>query len=417
MNDDTMRLPWSRRGAIVAAVLVALSAGAAVTLANTGKPRPDAKPAASAIGPLPATALTVETVSPREVTMARTLAASGSVSARDELAIGADASGVRLLEVHVDVGSSVKRGQLLARGDDAQLLAQLAQLDAQVRQARAEHAQAAANLDRANRLEGSGVYSEEAVQTRRTAAESAAAKVELALAQRQEMRVRIAHTRVHAPADGVIARRNATVGAVMQPGVELFRLIRDDEIEWRAELPDQMLEGVQAGATVLVRVDGNRRVEGWVRQVAPTVDARTRNGMVYVSLPRGTPLKAGGHAQGEIQLGSSQRWALPDSVIQSRDGQAFVYVIGDHDTVRVARVQTGARDAGMVEVIGLAPGVQVVATGAGFVKDGERVRVAVSRPLDQGFDGLSPNGGSGPATVPLVIPGTQPVLARPGART
>jgi HlyD family secretion protein len=422
MNDHNTRLPWSRRSAIVAAVLVAVGAAAA-TLGNSAKPNVDAKAAAAAaaIGPLPATALTVETVSPREVTMARTLAASGSVSARDELVIGADASGVRLLEVNVDVGSSVKRGQLLARGDNTQLLAQLAQLDAQVRQAHAEHAQAASNLDRAERIKDSGVYSEEAVQTRRTAAESAAAKLELALAQRQEMRVRIAHTRIHAPADGVIARRSATVGAVMQPGVELFRLIRDDEIEWRAELPDKVLEGVHAGAPVRVRVDGDRSVEGRVRLVAPTVDARTRNGMVYVSLPRGTPLKSGGHAQGEIQTGSARRWALPESVILSRDGQPFVFVIGDHDTVRAARVQTGARQGGMVEVIDLAPGAQVVATGAGFVKDGERVRVAAPGAPSAAS---TPSRGApdvttapDPTAAPLVIPAAQPVVARPGART
>jgi multidrug resistance efflux pump len=85
---------------------------------------------------------------------------------------------------------SVRRGQLLARGDDAQLLAQLAQQDATIKQARAERVQADANLERAERVEDSGLYSVEALQTRRTAALQAAAKVELAEAQRRELEVR-----------------------------------------------------------------------------------------------------------------------------------------------------------------------------------------------------------------------------------
>jgi RND family efflux transporter MFP subunit len=363
----------------IAVTLTASTALAAAVLALS-QPVDAAAPASTAaIGLPPATALTVETVTPRQVTMARTLAASGSVQARDELLVGSDASGVRLLEVKADVGAVVRRGQLLARGDDTQLLAQMAQQDALVRQARAELGQALANLERAESLKDSGVFSVEVVQARSTAADAAAAKLDLAQAQRQELEVRLAHTRVLSPAGGVIAHRSATVGAVMQPGMELFRLMRDGEIEWRAELPDHALESVTPGAPVRVRIDDTRTVEGRVRLVAPTVDARTRNGVVHVSLPKftsGTPLRAGGHAQGEIQIGSAALWALPEAVLLSRDGQAFVYVIGDQGVARATRVQTGARHDGWVEVRGLAPGAQVVATGAGFVKDGERVRVA-----------------------------------------
>ncbi|MES2959559.1 MAG: efflux RND transporter periplasmic adaptor subunit [Pseudomonadota bacterium] len=387
MNDLQISTPrpeptrplFARRRVAIAATLMVT--GAVVTaLVVSGQPADAAAPGgvatSASVGPLPATALTVAAVTPQQVTMARTLAASGSVHARDELLIGSDASGVRVVEVRVEVGAVVKRGQLLARGDDAQLLAQIAQQDAQIRQARAELAQAEANLERAERIKDSGVYSVEAVQTRRTAAEAAAAKLDLAQAQRRELEVRLGHTQVKAPADGVIARRSATVGAVMQPGVELFRLIRDDEIEWRAELADHALEGVKPGAVVRVRLDDTRTIEGRVRLVAPTVDARTRNGVVHVSLPRGTPLKAGGHVQGEIETGSAALWTLPESVLFSRDGQAFVYLIGDHGVARLTKVQTGARQHGRVEVRGLAPAAQVVATGGGFVKDGERVRVA-----------------------------------------
>jgi RND family efflux transporter MFP subunit len=374
----------SGRRAVVVVTLIAGTALAAAVLTLSQPVDAAAVASTAAIGPLPATALTVETLTPRLMTMARTLAASGSVQARDELLVGSDASGVRLLEVKVDVGAVVKRGQLLARGDDTQLLAQIAQQNALVRQARAELGQAQANLERAESLKDSGVFSVEVVQTRSTAADAAAAKLELAQAQRQELDVRHAQTRVFAPADGVITRRSATVGAVIQPGIELFRLIRDGEIEWRAELSDNALQSVKLGAPANVRIDDTRTFEGRVRLVAPTVDQRTRNGVVHVSLPAGTPLKAGGHAQGEIQIGSTALWALPEAVLLSRDGQAFVYVVGEHGVARATRVQTGARHDGWVEVRGLAPGALVMATGAGFVKDGERVRVAKQKVITEG---------------------------------
>ena len=163
-----------------------VSAGCALALIT---PKADAqKPHA------PVASVTVNLVAPEQSIFARAVAATGTVSARDELTVGSDASGVRLLEVLTDVGSVVRKGDLLARGDDAQLQAQLAQQLAQVKQAEAEHAQALANLERAERL--TEFFSVETVQTKRTSAATAAAKLDLARAQRRELEVKVAQTRV-----------------------------------------------------------------------------------------------------------------------------------------------------------------------------------------------------------------------------
>lgn len=370
LRTAPQRLTRRRLAVAVGAVLLG---GTALSLAG--------RPATSASAPAPAapdaradTHLSVGVTTPQPLTLDRSVAASGSVAARDELVVGADAAGVRLVEVLVDVGAVVRRGQLLARGDADQLEAQLAQQEAQIRAAQAELAQAEANFERADRIRDSGVYSAEALQQRRTALDAAAARFELAQAQRRELLVRIAHTRVIAPADGTIARRNATVGAVVQSGQDLFRLIRDDELEWRAELPDHALQRVAPGAVVRLAGLGGAAIEGRVRLVAPTVDTRTRNGTVHVALPRGVPLKAGSHADGEIVLGSAPMLTLPESVLLYRDGRPFVYVVGADRVARLTRIETGTRQRGLVEVTGGLPrDARVVATGAGFVKDGERV--------------------------------------------
>jgi RND family efflux transporter MFP subunit len=174
----------------------------------------------------------------------------------------------------------------------------------------------------------------------------------------------------------VVVKKSATVGAVMQPGTELFRMMRGDEVEWRAELPDQVLDRIVPGSAVRVMLGQGRSIEGRVRLVAPTVDARTRNGLVFVSLPGAGALRAGAHAQGEIRIGSVQGLTLPASAVLIKDGQSFVYVVGEQGVARATRVVTGERQDGRIEVQGLDPAARVVATGAGFVKDGERVRIA-----------------------------------------
>jgi len=361
-----------KRHRLAIALAAAIAGGAGFVLVGSGHDDARAAPP-----PVAAPALTVGIVEPLPRTIERTVSASGSVAARDELVVGSDAAGVRIVEVLVDVGDTVRKGQLLARGDDEQLVAQLAQQDAQIRQARAERLQADANLERAERVEDSGLYSVEAVQTRRTAALQAAAKLDLAIAQRHELDVRIAHTRVVAPAAGVVAKRSATVGAVMQSGQELFRVLRDGEIEWLAELPDHALARIRAGDRVQVAVEGGARVAGTVRMVAPTIDAKSRNGLVHVTLGSDAPLKPGGHARGEIVVAKAAVLTLPESVVLTRDGQPFVYTLDEHGVAHLRRIETGDRQSGVVEVTGGLPaGSVVIATGAGFVKDGERVRVA-----------------------------------------
>ena len=319
--------------------------------------------------------ITVNLVAPESSSFARAIAATGTIAARDELVIGSDAVGVRLTEVLVDVGEPVRKGQLLARADDAQLRAQLAQQQAAVKQAQAELAQAQANDERAQRL--AGFFSVETIQTRRTAAETAQAKVDLAIAQQRELEIKVAHTRVVAPAAGVISKKMATVGAVVQQGTELFRLIKDGELEWRAELPSHSLSRLAEGAAARISTDSGESVDATVRLVAPTIDTSTRNGQVYVSLPKGAPFKAGAHARGEILLGQAQALSLPESSVLARDGYPYVFTVGADGIAHLTKIETGVRQNGRVEVSsGLDAGVRVVAAGAGFVKDGDLVRIA-----------------------------------------
>lgn len=370
---------FARRPALlVAAALATIPAAAAAALLLDADV--EAAPAPT-VAAAPAAALTVETTAPVEVDWPVVVKAGGSVAARDELVVGSDAEGVRLAQVSVELGDRVRRGQLLAHGDDTRLQAARAQLGAALRQAQVEAGLAADNLARAERIADSGVFSDEALQARRSAAQAASARADSAAAALREVDVRIAQTRVLAPADGVVSRRSATVGAVMQPGQELFRLIRDGALEWRAELPDAALAQVQPGQPArLARSGTPAGVDGTVRLVAPTVDAATRQGLALVALPPGAPWKPGQYAEGEIRVAAARARAVPEAALRQRDGRTEVLVVTPDGRSLAVVVRTGQRRDGLVEVQGLAPDARVITKGAGFVKAGESVRVAAAAP-------------------------------------
>lgn len=334
-----------------------------------------AEPEAGSVRP-PAS-ITVDVVTPTLATFARTIAATGTVRARDELVIGSDLAGVRLLAVHAEVGTRVRQGELLAEADASLLRAQLAQQEALAKQADASLRLARANLERARRLRGSGAISAEEFENREATDAAAIAELDLAIARRRELALKVAQTRIVAPADGIIASKTATVGAVVQPGSELFRMIRSGELEWLAELPGPSLSKVETGGTARLLLASGDSLDASVRMVAPTIDPRTRNGVVHVSLGHDAPFAAGDLARGEILIGRQQVIALPEAAILTRDGRPFVYVVGPNEIARLIRIETGARQRGLVEIAaGLDAHARVISTGAGFVKDGDLVRIA-----------------------------------------
>lgn len=353
-------------------VLPVLLAGALATGTAQGTDAPPPRPAASATRP----ALTVTTVAAQRIDWPQRLAAAGNIAAWQEVVIGSELGGLRLVEVVAQVGDRVRRGQLLARLSVDMINAELAQARAGLAEAQALLAEAQANANRARELQPSGMISSQQAQQAITAEQAARARLASLQARLQADELRLRQTRIVAPDDGVISARVATEGAMAQPGQELFRLIRRGRLEWRAEVAAADLARLEPGTPAAVRTPSGVTLEGTVRQVAPTVDTQTRNGLVYVDLARPGDAKPGMFVRGEFSFGRSPALTLPQTAVLLRDGHAVVLRVGADQRVQMAKVQTGRRQGDRVEVLDGLPGdARVVASGGAFLADGDLVKV------------------------------------------
>ncbi|HVE53588.1 MAG TPA: efflux RND transporter periplasmic adaptor subunit, partial [Ramlibacter sp.] len=309
----------------------------------------------------------------------------GNLAAWQEASIGAEAGGFRITEVLAGVGDRVRRGQVLARFANDALEADVAQARAAFAEAEASAADAANNAARARTLQQTGAMSASQINQYITAEATARARVAAARAQLQAQQVRLSQTAVHAPDDGVISARAATVGAVVQNGAELFRLIRKGRLEWRAEVTSAELGRITPGTRAVITATSGARLEGRVRMIGPTVDPQTRVALVYADV---TPLpgpafgsaRAGMFARGEFDLGSQPALTVPQPAVVVREGFSYVFQV-QGDRVRQVKVQIGRIAGDRLQVLsGLSPDMRIVASGGGFLNDGDLVRVTNGTP-------------------------------------
>ncbi|MEO6320910.1 MAG: HlyD family efflux transporter periplasmic adaptor subunit, partial [Polaromonas sp.] len=286
--------------------------------------------------------------------------------------------------------------------------ADVAQARASLLEAQANAADAAANAERARSLQSSGALSTQQINQYLTLEKTAKARAEAAQAVLGAQQLRGRQTQVLAPDSGVISARTATVGSVVGNGVELFRMIRQGRLEWRAEVTSAELGRIGVGTPVSVVPASGGELRGRVRMVAPSVDPQTRAALVYVDLPAATgkaapavrragspqastappggsephavgsvgAAKAGMFARGVFELGATDALTIPQRALVVRDGFNYLFQLGEGMRVSPLKVQTGRLAGERVEVVsGLPADARIVVNGAGFLNDGDLVRL------------------------------------------
>lgn len=368
MGNVLSRLP-GRTWVAVAAIAVTLVAIA--TWAAVSKPKQSAGATAAQLRP----ALTVTVARAERKSLPAVIKASGAIAAWQEGSIGTRLSGLPVVLVNVNVGDVIKKGQVLARLDDATVRTELTQAQANVVQAQANAQQAEANRDRALALKASGALSEQDILQNTTVAATARAQASQAAAALAAAQLKLQYTALTAPDDGVISARTASLGMVAQAGTEMFRFIRQSRLEWRAELNATQVAQVTPALRVRVQLPDGQTVGGRIRQIAPSLSTDTRLIIAYADLDPSHAARAGMFASGEIVKDVSDALTVPAESVVIRDGRSYVMRLQDTHARQIA-VSTGRRQGAVIEILsGVQQGDVIVARGAGFINDNDIVRI------------------------------------------
>ena len=341
----------------------------------------------------------------KQAEFTETIVVTGTIVPRDEILVAPEVEGVRVLELAADEGDMVKAGQVMARLSHETLDAQLAQNDASLARAKASMAQARSNIvqsearvvearnnfDRAKPLKQSGYLSASTYDTRESAAKTADAQLvssrdglklaEAELAQfeaaRRELAWKRGNTDVKSPADGLISRRSARVGALAAgAGDPMFRIIARGEIELDAEVPESQMAKLLAGQPAKVSVSGVEPAAAKVRLVSTEIDKASRLGKVRVFLGPNRLFRIGSFGRAVIETAKASGLAVPVSAVVFSGDTAVVQLVAD-GKVASRPIRTGLNSEGLVEVReGLKLGDVVVARAGTFLRDGDAVRPA-----------------------------------------
>ncbi len=310
----------------------------------------------------------------------REINATGTISPWEEVVVGAETGGLTAITVNAEEGQTVQAGQVLVKLNDTLLSAQLRQQDASVASARATLAEAEAALNRSRELQAKGYLSQASLDTSLARQQTAAAQLAAAQASRGETAARLAQTAIRAPVSGLIIRRSVTKGQIVSTGAEVFRIVRDSRLELDAEIPETDLLLIKPGMPARIVSDKVGETSGTVRIVTPEVNGSTRLGLARIALSGMGGFRPGMFARAVIQAGDQPSLTIPSASVLYRENRPGVFVIDAKNQVHFRRITILATTADRIAASGLTAGEKVVVEGAGFLGEGDAVRIGTATP-------------------------------------
>ena len=327
----------------------------------------------------------VETVRPVLVTHPTSAADAqasfaGDIRAREESPLSFRVGG-KIVERHVDVGDHVRRGELLATLDAADLQARARAARARLAAAEAELGRARADQARFAALAEDQLVSRSALDAQNAAATAAQGQVDAARAELEVAGNQSGYSELRATADGVIAARHVEAGEVVAAGQAVYTLAGDGTREVAFAVPEGRVDAIRPGQAVQVELwsDPERRWPGRVREIAPMADpaSRTFAARAVVEAPAGA-LELGQSARVHVDTnGDREGLSVPLSALQrvGEDAAAVFVVDPATSTLKLQPVQVGAYGNERVPVTGgLDRQAWVVAAGGHVLREGQKVQ-------------------------------------------
>jgi RND family efflux transporter MFP subunit len=206
-----------------------------------------------------------------------------------------------------------------------------------------------------------------------------AANVKVVAAQLAEFQARLGRTRIVAPVAGTVLTRRAETGQIANPGGDaLFRIASNGEVEMRGQLAEQDLAQVKVGDSASVQLTGlPQAFQGKVWLLGAIIDPQTRLGEIRIALPSDPALRPGAFARGTVSVAKAMRPVVPQTAVLNDVNGSYVFIVngqGHAERRAVRAADTSAQ--GVVIASGLNGDERVVTTAAGFLRDGEPVKVA-----------------------------------------
>jgi RND family efflux transporter MFP subunit len=375
---ETARRRW-RKPAIVLAILALAGAGGyAYTQAGSARPAPTAAAAEKKE--------TVHELSARDIALVQaqplavTLPLSGSLTPLAQAMVRSKVSGV-VQQTTVQEGMAVAAGQVIARLDDSEARARVAQQQALVAEAGARLALAKKNQTNSAALLKQNFIAQNAYDTSTNAVDLAQAALDSARAQLELARIALNDTTIRAPLSGVVSKRHAQAGEKLSPDSPVFSIVDLRQLTLDAQVPASDIPRIKVGQEVQFRVDGfgNRSFAGKVLRINPAAEAGSRAMLVYIGVdnPDGV-LRAGMFAKGAVTTEKSNAHPLlPLLGVRQDQGRDVVYRV-DSGKVVAQPVKLGLKneDEGLVEAVdGVQPGAIVLSMKLDGVKPGDKVKL------------------------------------------
>jgi RND family efflux transporter MFP subunit len=305
---------------------------------------------------------------------------AGEVKPRHEADLAFRIGG-KIVERRVDVGASVRKGQLLARLDPSDVALQAQAAQAAVAAARTEAAFAKAEFERFENLYRQKFVSASALDQKRNAMTTADARLDQARAQLAVSRNQADYASLVAPEDGVITAIGAEAGQVIASGQSVLRLARTDEREIAIAVPENRIGEIRSAPQLAAVLWANpgKLFQARVREIAPSVDPVTRTFAVRVAVPDADASLGWGMTANVVVAGTGVAGSvlLPlTAVYHTPEGKPAVWIYDPGEQkVDLRPVTLGAyREDGVLVTAGVRDGEWVVAAGANKLQAGQRVR-------------------------------------------
>lgn len=331
----------------------------------------------------------ISVVLPQATTLTSEIKVSGSFVAKQLVGVGTSLQGKQVLSVNADVGSVVKKGQVLASLESSTVQSQLEQQEANLVRVKANLAaqeaalkEAKTTLARYQKLVVMDAVSRQEFDQQTAKAQTAMASVQTAKAEITQIQAQIKDSRhertkaqVIAPVSGVITKRAAQAGALTGADA-LFEIAQDGVVELEVQANTDELVKLQIGLPARVQFkDSQHQITGKVRLISPEMDASNRLGKVRIALDNARNIPIGAYAEATIQLPNQQaNMTLPFSAVSFGGSETTVMVVNAQGIVERRVITVGSQAKGLVEVLsGLQKTEKVVRQAGAFVSEGDKV--------------------------------------------